>query len=317
MTRCVRQGFYIQGQDTDGFSSDERHNWIKTRLLYLVDVFSIDLLAFAIMDNHTHTVLRTNLIEAATMSSSEVIERWSKLGKIPIYCQLYLSKDYRALLSEAEISMALDTAEKYRKKLTCISTFMSKLNSYVAKRANKEDGVKGHFWEGRFKSQALLDEKAILACMAYVDLNPIRAGKSKDIKSSKYTSIEIRVARSIQPQNTILQPLLKSNFKTQLSLPFELTLQAYIEYLQNVVKQKISEPNTVFKLDSQKWIKLSESFESSFDNSAGDKEFVTEFEKQTRKRQRLLISCERSIGRKILERLHDKLCQSDKKLYPI
>ena len=54
-------------------------------------------------------------------------------------------------------------------------------------RGNKEDGCKGRFREGRFKSQALL------ACMAYVDLNPIRAGLSETLEGSDYPSIQERI----------------------------------------------------------------------------------------------------------------------------
>ena len=96
-------------------------------------------------------------------------------------------------MSQAEIDTVLELAEVYRQRLYDLSWFMRTLNEDIARRANAEDGVKGRFWEGRFKSQALLDEPALLAALTYVDLNPIRAGIAKTPEESDHTSIQERI----------------------------------------------------------------------------------------------------------------------------
>lgn len=83
-----------------------------------------------------------------------------------------------------------------RQRLLSPSWLLRLVKQEIARRANAEDGCTGHFWESRFTSVALLDAAATLACMVYVDLNPLRAGLVRDPTASDFTSIRHRAVRA-------------------------------------------------------------------------------------------------------------------------
>ena len=73
-----------------------------------------------------------------------------------------------------------------RFRLSNISWFMLMLNEPIARTANAEDNVPGHFFGERFGSVRLENKEDPLLCRLYVDLNPVRAGVAKTPEDSQY-----------------------------------------------------------------------------------------------------------------------------------
>jgi len=189
--RCVRRAF-LCGQDPwSGHSFEHRRQWIRQRLEFLASVFGIDCLTYTVLSNHLHVVLRSRPDVVAGWSDKEVAARWLRL-----FPKRRNKDGSPAEPKKPEIDMIVNDPEvlaERRRRLSDISWWMRCTAENVARRANREDECTGRFWEGRFKAQLLLDEASLLACAAYVDLNPIRAALAETPEESEFTGAKDRI----------------------------------------------------------------------------------------------------------------------------
>lgn len=222
VSRCVRRAFLCGIDSSTGFDFSHRRGWIENRIAILSTVFSVDVYAYAVMSNHYHLVLRIDAQQAASWTDREIAERWRTLFSGPPLVHRWSDGD---ALDNDQLLRVKEYIDTWRERLSSLSWFMRCLNETIARMANKEDRCTGRFWEGRFRSQALLDERALLACMAYVDLNPIRAGLAAKPEASDFTSIHQRIHQT--------QPSWLGQFKDQSdtasAIPF-----TYTDYLNLV-----------------------------------------------------------------------------------
>ncbi len=189
VARCVRRAWLWGYDEYAGRDYSHRKAWVLERLTQLSSIFTIDVCAYAVMSNHYHLVLHVDRNRAKRLTTEEVVNRWTALFSVPPV----IARWQKGVALEAERRLALAMIARWRERLYDVSWFMKCLNEHLARRANAEDDCSGRFWESRFKSQALLDEASLLTAMAYVDLNPIRAGIAGTPEDSEFTSIYQRI----------------------------------------------------------------------------------------------------------------------------
>ena len=188
--RCVRRAFLCGVDHCTGQSFEHRKTWIEQRLGLLAECFAISVHAFAVMSNHLHLVVQLAPEAAARWSDEDVAARWVRLFPPRQETAQSINAKCGRLLADSGRMRII------RGRLSDLSWLMRCLAEPIARRANREDACKGRFWEGRFKAQRLCDERALLAAMAYVDLNPVRAGIAQGLEDSAHTSIAARMAQA-------------------------------------------------------------------------------------------------------------------------
>jgi len=192
INRCVRSCYLLGDDRLTGRNFDHRKQWVADRIQELCTIFAAGACSYGLMSNHMHLVLRIDRDRATAWSEEEVADRYEKLFPATVM----LARE----LPDHKLS---ERVAVWRWRLFDLSWFMRCLDESIARRANREDHVPGRFWEGRFRSVALLDVGALMTCMAYVDLNPIRAHIAETLEDSDFTSIQARLVAAAEPDRKI------------------------------------------------------------------------------------------------------------------
>lgn len=219
-SRCVRRAFLCGKDRVTGKRYDHRKRWLERQIFLLSKWFYIDIYGYAILSNHYHLVVRTRPDQGLSASEKDMATRW---------CRIFPRQDTDEVL---RIQALLGNQEKLkliRQRLSDISWLMRRLNEGLARTANREDRCNGRFWQGRFHSQLLLEEAAVLMCMVYVDLNPIRAGAAVGVEDSRYTSIFHRIHHT-NPEER-MGPV-SACFESGFGLPLDLKLSQYVTLVE-------------------------------------------------------------------------------------
>ena len=300
-SRVVRRAFLCGDDKYTGKNYDHRRGWVEEQILKLTEVFAIDVAAYAVMSNHLHVVLYIDLETVNHWSDREVVEQWHKLFNGTALTQKFTKGE---VIEECMVAQLKHLIAIYRSRLSDISWFMRCLNEPIARQANLEDNCTGHFWEGRFKSQALLDEAAVIACMTYVELNPIRAKMVTTPEQSDFTSIKLRVKAALKgEQPKSLLPFI-GNERAHQPKGIAFSLKDYLQLVdetgrvirddkRGVISSNAEQVLSRLNIPAANWIKIVTEFGQLFHGPVGTLQELTDYcENLSKRRRHFSNSCQ-------------------------
>ena len=233
VSRCVQRAFLCGRDPATGRDHSHRRRWLVDRVEALAPCFAVEVHAYAVMANHFHLVVRYDPKACESWSDAEVARRWTEAFPPTENGRVVEERKPEAaelLLGDAE------RLERARRTLGSLSSFMKHVKQPVARRANLESGTSGHFFEQRFHSGALLSEEALLAAMAYVDLNEVRAGIAARIEDCADASVSERLrGNSAEALEAYLAPLASGLGAAPAPHP-AVTLGAYLGLLRGMAE---------------------------------------------------------------------------------
>lgn len=242
--RCVRRAWLCGLDEYSGISYEHRKHWVEERVLLVGSCFAVAIHAYAVMSNHLHLVLEVDPLAPRDWSDDDTARRWVRL---------FPPREPDAAAFESKCQAVMSDPihlNEIRRRLGDLSWLMKCLAEPIARRANAEDACKGRFWEGRFKSQVLRDEKALLAAMAYVDLNPVRAGAVDELELQQHTSVSARIGEArIRPE--LLTERMMPRAATIAPGSPSLRLQDYLTLLEWTGRQQRSDTRAAQSLAAQ------------------------------------------------------------------
>jgi hypothetical protein len=84
----------------------------------------------------------------------------------------------------------------FREKLSSLSEFVREIKVSFARYYNRRHNRRGYFWGDRFKSVIVDKGETLVNCLAYIDLNPLRAGIVNRPEDYRWNSLGYHVQAS-------------------------------------------------------------------------------------------------------------------------
>jgi REP element-mobilizing transposase RayT len=134
----------------------------------------VQVLAYCVMSNHLHLLLRVPVVEA--LSDEALLSRYEAYyGNDRVPLSTYSVQELRAILAEGGRD-AEAARERILARMGDLPAFMRELKQRFSIWFNHQHGTKGTIWAARYKSVIVEDEpESLTRVAAYIDLNPVRA----------------------------------------------------------------------------------------------------------------------------------------------
>ncbi|BBO88477.1 transposase [Desulfosarcina ovata] len=167
MSRTALDGFPLEA-----FEKDFLLDLVKR----MAGLFFTEVYGFALMGNHFHLLVK--MLPEYAFTDEAVKERLERF---------YGEK--QAMGWEGQLPFV-------REKLASLSEFMREIKVNFTRFYNKRHGRRGYFWGDRFKSVIVEEGETLINCMAYIDLNPVRAGIVERPEDYRWNSIGYHIQTS-------------------------------------------------------------------------------------------------------------------------
>ena len=144
----------------------------KDELVKIIKKFSklffVEVFGFCIMGNHFHLLIQ--MFPEHNYKDEEIRKR----------CKAHYGEDFE--VSDEQIV-------DYRGKLSSLANYMKEIKQAFSWYYNQRHNRRGTLWGERFKSLIVENGETLINCLAYIDLNPLRAALVKRPEEYRWNSI--------------------------------------------------------------------------------------------------------------------------------
>ena len=149
------------------FNAAEKDH-LQSLLARFSKIYFTEIIGYCLMDNHFHLLIR--MFPEDHVRDEEMVDRYK------------LAHGEDARLSPENIPAL-------RKKWSSLSELIKEIKQTFSRYYNKRHSRKGYLWGERFKSVIVQNGRTLIHCLAYIDLNPVRAGIVQRPEDYRWSSL--------------------------------------------------------------------------------------------------------------------------------